>query len=140
MIKKVDTEKEYQDALHIRKTVFIEEQNVPVEDEIDAYETEATHFIAYNDEAKPLATARYRIVDDVVKVERVAVSKAARGLGLGKKLMAYLESEAMQHGYRTFKLGAQTHAIPFYQALGYEPYGEEYIDAGIPHYDMYKKV
>lgn len=95
MIKKVETNQEYNDALSIRKAVFIEEQQVPAEEEIDQFEDSATHFIAYDDHGQPLATARYREVDGVVKVERVAVAKNARGLGLGKnsslswKMMRY---------------------------------------------------
>lgn len=140
MIKKVETEKEYVDALSIRKAVFIDEQQVPSEEEIDQFEQDATHFIAYHHDGQPLATARYRDVDGVVKVERVAVSKHARGLGLGKALITFLENEAQQQGYHEFKLGAQTHAVPFYEALGYRIYGDVFMDANIPHRLMYKKV
>ena len=140
MIKKVETNQEYNDALSIRKAVFIEEQQVPAEEEIDQFEDSATHFIAYDDHGQPLATARYREVKGIVKVERVAVAKNARGLGLGKKLITFLENEAIQQGYLEFKLGAQTHAVPFYESLGYTTYGEIFMDANIPHLNMYKKV
>ncbi|AJC96556.1 GNAT family N-acetyltransferase [Staphylococcus hyicus] len=140
MIKKVESEKEYQDVLSIRMTVFVDEQNVPKEEEIDEFEHISTHFIAYDDNGMALATARYRIVDSIVKVERVAVLKDARGLGVGKQLMLFLENDALQQGYTQFKLGAQTHAIPFYEALGYTAYGDQFLDAGIPHYFMKKQV
>ncbi|MDP4447540.1 GNAT family N-acetyltransferase [Staphylococcus hyicus] len=140
MIKKVESEKEYQDVLSIRMTVFVDEQNVPKEEEIDEFEHISTHFIAYDDNGMALATARYRIVDSIVKVERVAVLKDARGLGVGKQLMLFLENDALQQGYTQFKLGAQTHAISFYEALGYTAYGDQFLDAGIPHYFMKKQV
>lgn len=140
MIKKVESDKEYRDVLSIRMTVFVDEQNVPKEEEIDEFEQTATHFIAYDDNGKALATARYRIVDSIVKVERVAVLKEARGLGLGRQLMLFLEKNALNQGYTHFKLGAQTHAIPFYETLGYAAYGNQFLDGGIPHYFMKKQV
>lgn len=136
----MESEKEYQDVLSIRMTVFVDEQNVPKEEEIDEFEHISTHFIAYDDNGMALATARYRIVDSIVKVERVAVLKDARGLGVGKQLMLFLENDALQQGYTQFKLGAQTHAISFYEALGYTAYGDQFLDAGIPHYFMKKQV
>ncbi|UXU63683.1 GNAT family N-acetyltransferase [Staphylococcus agnetis] len=140
MIKKVESDKEYRDVLSIRMTVFVDEQNVPKEEEIDEFEQTATHFIAYDGNGKALATARYRIVDSIVKVERVAVLKEARGLGLGRQLMLFLEKNALNQGYTHFKLGAQTHAIPFYETLGYAAYGDQFLDGGIPHYFMKKQV
>lgn len=90
MIKKVETNQEYNDALSIRKAVFIEEQQVPAEEEIDQFEDSATHFIAYDDHGQPLATARYREVDGVVKVERVAVAKKCSWIGFRKKTHHFL--------------------------------------------------
>lgn len=140
MIKKVETDQEYQDVLFVRETVFIHEQGVSREEEIDEYEHTAHYFIAYNDNQEPIATARFRNVEGSAKVERVAVLKSARGLGIGKQLMQYLEQEAHKQGYHHFKLGAQTHAIPFYESLGYHTYGEEFLDAGIPHFNMEKHL
>lgn len=131
MIKTVETEQEYQDVLIVRETVFIDEQGVSRDEEIDEHEHTAQYIIAYNDDQQPIATARFRHVEGSAKVERVAVLKSARGLGIGKQLMQYLEQVAYEQGHRHFKLGAQTHAIPFYESLGYHTYGEEFLDAGI---------
>ncbi|ARJ51485.1 GNAT family N-acetyltransferase [Staphylococcus lutrae] len=140
MFKKVENEQEYQDVLKIRKTVFIQEQGVSEEEEIDKYEKTAHYFIAYNDAQQPVGTARYRDVDGSAKIERVAVLKSTRGQGIGKQLMQTLEEEAAQQGFRHFKLGAQTHAVPFYESLGYHTYGEEFMDAGMPHFNMEKHI
>lgn len=138
MIKKVETEHEYEDVLDIRKVVFVEEQGVSLEEEIDEFETTAQYMIAYNDDHQPIATARFRDVNGIAKIERVAVLKTERGQGTGRALMRALEQEAQRQGFHHFKLGAQTHAIPFYESLGYQAYGDQFLDAGIPHYYMEK--
>ena len=140
MIKKVETAREYEDVLDIRKIVFVEEQGVSLEEEIDEFETIAQYMIAYNDDHQPIATARFRDVNGIAKIERVAVLKSERGQGTGKALMRALEQEAQRQGFRHFKLGAQTHSIPFYESLGYQAYGNQFLDAGIPHYYMEKHL
>ncbi|KIX90010.1 acetyltransferase [Staphylococcus microti] len=140
MFKQVTTEKEYQDVLAIREAVFIEEQGVSREEEIDQYETTAHYIIGYDTQGQPMATARYRGVDTTAKIERVAVMKGFRGKGIGKQLILALEQIASDNGYQHFKLGAQTHAIPFYESLGYEAYGDIFMDAGIPHRYMEKYI
>lgn len=140
MFKEVTTEQEYQDVLAIREAVFIDEQGVTREEEFDEYESSAHYFIGYDEDGKPMATARYRGVGSTAKVERVAVMKAYRGRGIGKQLIVALEQIAMEHGYQHFKLGAQTHAIPFYESLGYKAYGDIFMDAGIPHRHMEKYI
>ncbi|QLK85692.1 GNAT family N-acetyltransferase [Staphylococcus sp. 17KM0847] len=140
MFKEVTTKESYQDVLSIREAVFIEEQGVSRDEEIDEYESTAHYIIGYDSEGKPMATARYRSVDDTAKIERVAVMKAYRGQGIGKQLILALEQIAAQHGFSHFKLGAQTHAIPFYESLGYRVYGDTFMDAGIPHRYMSKTL
>ncbi|MCS4486671.1 GNAT family N-acetyltransferase [Staphylococcus americanisciuri] len=140
MFKEVKTAQEYQDVLLIRETVFIEEQGVSREEELDEYEHTAHYIIGYDEEGQPIATARYRGIDDTAKIERVAVMKAYRGKGMGKKVIVAIEQMAIKHGYRHFKLGAQTHAIPFYESLGYQAYGQVFMDAGIPHRHMEKYI
>lgn len=139
MFKAGNDTKLYHDALTIRKEVFIEEQGVPKDLEIDQYEQTCQYIVAYNNHT-PIATARYREVDGCVKVERVAVVRSARGQHVGHHLMEALENDALSKGYRCFKLGAQVQAIPFYEKLGYQTYGDRFMDAGIPHYHMYKSI
>lgn len=138
-VKIVETEKQLEDAFSIRKTVFVEEQEVPLEEEIDQFEEEATHFVLYTNDNIPIATGRLRVVDGYGKVERICVLKEARGSGSGKEIMNSIEEFALEKGLKKFKLNAQTHAIPFYAGLGYEVVSDEFLDAGIPHKTMVKK-
>ncbi|WP_251552440.1 GNAT family N-acetyltransferase [Neobacillus muris] len=138
-VKIAENQTELEDAFSIRKTVFVEEQNVPVEEEIDQYEEDAIHFILYNN-AVPVAAGRFRNVEGFGKVERICVLKDARKLGAGKAIMNKIEAYAKENGFHKLKLNAQTHAIPFYARLGYEVVSEEFLDAGIPHKTMIKTI
>ena len=132
-------QQELEDAFTVRKIVFVEEQNVPVEEEIDQFEDEATHFVMYH-EGLPIAAGRFRAVDGYGKVERICVLKEARKTGAGKKIMDGIENYASQQDIQKLKLNAQTHAIPFYAGLGYEIVSDEFLDAGIPHKTMIKNI
>ncbi|WML38820.1 GNAT family N-acetyltransferase [Neobacillus sp. OS1-2] len=138
-VKIVENQNELEDAFSVRKIVFVEEQNVPLEEEIDQFEDEATHFVMYQ-EGAPVGAGRFRIVDGYGKVERICVMKGARKTGTGKALMNEIESYAQMQGLHKLKLNAQTQAIPFYARLGYEVVSEEFMDAGIPHRTMIKEV
>jgi predicted GNAT family N-acyltransferase len=138
-VKIVENQKELEDAYSVRKTVFVEEQAVPLEEEIDAYENEANHFIMYH-EGAPVGAGRFRFVDGYGKVERICVLKEARKTGAGKAIMSSIENYAREKDIHKLKLNAQTHAIPFYAGLGYEVVSEEFMDAGIPHKTMVKKL
>lgn len=76
----------------------------------------------------------------MLKVERVAVLKEQRGTGAGRGIMEAIEAEARKSGYQGMKLGAQLHARKFYECLGFQAQGEIYLDAGIEHVDMVKKI
>lgn len=138
-VKVVENEQELNDAYSVRKTVFVEEQHVPLEEEIDQYEGDATHFVLYQ-EGTPIGTGRFRILDGYGKVERICVLKEARKQGAGKAIMTEIEQFAKQQELHTLKLNAQTHAIPFYAGLGYEVVSDEFLDAGIPHKTMIKTI
>ncbi|MED1663257.1 GNAT family N-acetyltransferase [Brevibacillus laterosporus] len=142
-IRQVTAEKELQDALHVRRVVFIEEQQVPEDLEIDEYDQlsdPTIHVVAYRNN-EPVATGRLRSHETGVgKIERVAVKQETRGTGLGRDLMNHMEKLAVQQGYSTLKLSAQLHAQPFYEKLGYVGYGEIFDDAGIDHIMMKKQL
>ncbi|HYK72546.1 MAG TPA: GNAT family N-acetyltransferase [Pseudoneobacillus sp.] len=137
--KVVSTEEELQDAFTIRKKVFVEEQNVPLEEEIDQFEDDSTHFVLYNDE-QAIGAGRFRILDGLGKVERICVMEEARGTGAGKEIMLGIEEYAKRLDISSLKLNAQTHAIPFYERLGYVVVSEKFMDAGIPHKTMKKTL
>ncbi|MET3504728.1 GNAT family N-acetyltransferase [Halalkalibacter oceani] len=134
---KVETKQQLDDAFHIRTEVFVKEQKVPMEEEIDQYEEEATHFVVYDDE-QPVGAGRLRFVDGYGKVERICIAESVRGKGVGRLLMEKIEATARGEGAEKMKLNAQRQAERFYEKLGYETVSGEFLDAGIPHVTMVK--
>lgn len=134
------TNQVYLDALSIRYTVFVDEQQVPKALEVDEDEAAAIHFVLY-EEDQPLATLRLLpLSPSQVKLQRMAVQQDARQKSLGKQLILFAENYANEQGYQTITLGAQQTAIPFYEKIGYQPQGEPFMDAGIPHITMHKTI
>ncbi len=130
------TSPEFQYCIEIRIEVFVNEQNVPLEEERDADDAAALHFLALKDGAA-IGTARVVLKYDgaAAKIGRVAVLKSARGLGVGAALIRHIERTVSSSH---FVLDAQTHASTFYERLGYTAIGEEFMEAGIPHFRMIK--
>lgn len=123
-------------CLALRRTVFIEEQRVPEDREIDGLDDGALHLLATQD-GQPIGSARILLSGETGKIGRVCVLPQARGTGLGAALIrAALDVLRVQPGITRAKLGAQTHALGFYEKLGFTAYGPVYDDAGIPHRDM----
>ncbi|WP_284139391.1 MULTISPECIES: GNAT family N-acetyltransferase [unclassified Virgibacillus] len=130
---------EIDDAFYVRMVVFVEEQHVPPEEELDDFDQESIHFIGYENKM-PIVASRLRFVDNYGKLERICVLKEARGKSYGKQMIKEMEAVIEKHGYTRAKLNAQTHAIAFYERLGYTVISEEFIDAGIPHVTMLKEL
>lgn len=122
-------------VLDIRAKVFIEEQGVSEADERDGLDGSAIHLIAFQ-EGIAVGTARLLVHGDTGKIGRVAVLQDQRGTGLGKALILAALKDLRTEGLVQAKLGSQTHAIGFYESLGFTVTGPEYMDAGIPHRDM----
>ena len=120
------------DAKLIREQVFIQEQQIAVEDEWDAEDAVSLHFVVY-DQDQPIATARLLQNNSV---GRVAVLKSHRGTGIGKLLMQQIIQQAKHEQREFLKLSSQVHAMQFYAGLGFKVEGEQYLDCGIPHIDM----
>ncbi|MCM3761630.1 GNAT family N-acetyltransferase [Alkalihalobacillus oceani] len=135
---KVETKQQLDDAFHIRTEVFVKEQKVPLEEEIDQYEETATHFVVYDEDQQPVGAGRLRFVDGYGKVERICIAAAARSKGVGRLLMEKIEATARGEGAGKMKLNAQRQAERFYEKLGYETVSGEFLDAGIPHVTMVK--
>ncbi|MFZ1467966.1 MAG: GNAT family N-acetyltransferase [Paracoccaceae bacterium] len=120
----------------LRRTVFIEEQGVSEADEVDDLDDQAIHLLATAD-GQPLGSARMLILGNTGKIGRVCVLPDHRGQGLGAALIRAALTELRTHpGVTRAKLGAQTHALGFYQGLGFTVTGPEYLDAGIAHRNM----
>ncbi|MCP1187359.1 GNAT family N-acetyltransferase [Paenibacillus sp. 1781tsa1] len=126
----------------IRTAIFVEEQGVPATDEFDAYDTldaEARHILLYVD-GVPAASSRLRIVEQVAKLERICVMLDYRKHGLGRVLIDKLEQMAIAEGLEKAKLHAQVQASGFYERLGYAPASDVFMEDGIPHLLMTKKL
>ncbi|HLR79413.1 MAG TPA: GNAT family N-acetyltransferase [Bacillota bacterium] len=136
-IQIVETNRQREQAERIRMTVFVKEQNVPVELELDEYDQEAIHFIGYQD-GQPIAASRLRFMNQYGKLERICVLKTHRGKSYGQQLIQQMEKEIKKHGYTHAVLHAQTQAIDFYKRIGYIVTSDEFVDAGIPHVTMEK--
>jgi len=139
-VKIVKSKKEYQDALSIRQTVFIDEQQVPAELEIDEHEETSTHFVVYDSNHHPVGAGRLRPKGDKAKVERICVLKERRGEHIGEALMTKLEVVARSKGIKGLILNAQTHAEGFYEKLGYHVTSDLFYEAEIPHVEMQKTI
>ncbi|MGY4714180.1 GNAT family N-acetyltransferase [Bacillus amyloliquefaciens] len=133
------TEKQLNDAIFVRKEVFVKEQHVPEEEEIDQFEDTSEHIVIY-DGGQPVGAGRWRLKDGHGKLERICVMKSHRSSGVGAIIMQALEKAAAAKGADSFILHAQTQAVPFYEKQGYRvTSGEEFLDAGIPHLEMIKE-
>jgi predicted GNAT family N-acyltransferase len=137
----VRTAEEMADALSVRRRVFIEEQAVPEDIEIDEHDadpstvTDCLHVIVYLDGA-PVATGRLLLDgpdDEYPHIGRVAVLAERRRHGVGQALMLALQDLARERGLPGITLAAQTHAIGFYERLGYVVRDDVFLDAGIEH-------
>lgn len=139
-VTRAGTAEERETCFAIRRDVFVEEQKVPATIEYDEYEETALHFLALHGK-NPAATARVRFRDGgrVAKIERLAVRKTMRGLGIGAAVMREIEADAAIVEAAQLVLHAQTYAVPFYERLGYKAEGAEFMEADIPHRLMRKE-
>jgi predicted GNAT family N-acyltransferase len=125
-------------AFLIRRRVFVDEQNVPAEEEYDEFETTSLHFLARVD-GVPAGTARWRRTSNGVKMERFAVLNEYRGQGVGKALVqAVLDSVFSQlpEPVESIYMHAQISAMPLYAGFGFVPTGPQFDECGIMHYKM----
>ena len=139
-IQLVQTPKEKQDAFSVRFSVFVEEQGVPEEIELDEHDDEAIHFICYASSGNPIAASRIRFTDNAGKLERICVVKDYRGHSIGSKLIQLMEETILEKDVHIATLHAQTHATEFYKRLGYRVTSEPFMDAGISHVAMEKHI
>ncbi|MBC2877081.1 MULTISPECIES: GNAT family N-acetyltransferase [Streptomyces] len=145
---------ELEDCFAVRREVFVGEQNIPEAEELDAYDVHAVHLLATGPSG-PVGTVRFLhgeparrkyahagVADDLTAVlGRLAVGRAARGTGLGAALVRAVEEEARRLGLARVYLEAQTHALGFYERLGYAAFGPEFDEgSGIPHRAMSKAL
>ena len=145
MIKILESKEELNLGFALRIKVFVEEQKVPMELELDEKDnSEHTVHIGYFNDNKLIGVARLIDLDkDVIHIGRVVIDKEYRGQGIGRELIIGCENIAQQILKRKIiiELSAQIQAENFYKSLGYNRVNDKiYLDAGIEHVDMRKEI
>ena len=122
---------------NLRIEIFVKEQGVPIENEFDDYDMQVPHLVIFLD-GEAVATGRViPYGEDTVKIGRIAVKKDKRGFHLGEKIVLELLRKSKEDGAKTVCVGAQTHAVGFYEKCGFKLLGTpEYLEENIPHFDM----
>ncbi|HEX5479022.1 MAG TPA: GNAT family N-acetyltransferase, partial [Dehalococcoidia bacterium] len=126
-------------AFAVRIAVFVVEQQIPREEELDDLDAAATHAVGYLD-GTPVAAGRLVADEGYAKIGRMAVLREHRGRGYGAAILDALEREARAAGATRTQLSAQLHAAPFYERAGYVREGDVYDEVGIPHVAMWKAL
>jgi len=131
-IKVVENGDELASAFSVRRSVFIQEQDVPEEEEWDEVDKKATHVIAIDD-GKVVGTGRLMFYEEEARVERIAVLSEYRKKGIGSQITRFLIERAKEKDPSTISANVQTRALDFYGKLGFVPIGNTFLDAGIEH-------
>jgi predicted GNAT family N-acyltransferase len=139
-IRRVASERELEAALDLRHRVFCLEQGVPKHEEIDGRDGEALHLIALDEHGRVVGTCRLLFVDRTVQFSRLAVDAQARRQGIATRLLREADREARVAGVRRIVLHAQTYARDLYTQAGYEERGRVFVEAGIEHVAMEKRL
>lgn len=139
VIRRVAGREELDAALGVRHRVFCVEQGVPKREEIDGRDGDALHLVAVEN-GRVIGTCRLLFVDRTVQFSRLAVDAAARRRGIATRLLQAADAEALAAGARRIVLHAQTYARELYLSHGYEPRGHVFIEAGIEHVAMEKRL
>jgi predicted GNAT family N-acyltransferase len=134
-IKEIDNPSEKETAFEIRRKVFVEEQNVSLEEEYDEFDSTSIHFLAFLGEI-PVGTARIRKTTKGIKLERFAVLKEFRRRTVGSNLVNKLLTKCKNDIDSKVYLYAQVSAQLFYEKLEFRPVGEKFLEAGIIHIEM----
>ena len=123
------------EPLAIRQEVFVKEQQISEEEEFDGYDTQSLHLIVYVDE-QPATTGRIWHDGKAFHIGRLAVLKKFRGQKIGDLALRLLLYKSFSMGAEVVEISAQTYIVPLYKKFGFKEYGEEYMEAGIPHIFM----
>ena len=139
-IKLVTTEKELESAIAVRFRVFVAEQSIPAEEELDEEDAMATHAIAcYGEEVVGTGRWVWR-TDGAAQIGRMAVDIQWRRKGVGGRILEFLEQSAREQGLIHALLHAQEYVKVFYANHGYQEQGEPFLEVDIPHVEMRKDL
>lgn len=139
-VRRIRDESELEQALALRREVFVAEQGVPVEEELDGRDGEAIQLVAVDADGLVQATCRLLADEAGMRVGRLCVRADRRRQGLGAALLAEAEREARAAGASVLAMHAQVTAMPLYERIGYVPVGEPFDEAGIEHLAMEKTL
>lgn len=140
IVKRLDSDDEFEAIKVIRSRVFIEEQGISPDLEIDEFDGAALHAVAYFS-GNIVGTGRLIIDNDTeARIGRMAVESSLRGHGIGSAILGFLENEALKLGIKTVILHAQNYVKEFYVNSGYHEHGDAFMEAGILHIEMRKAI
>lgn len=122
---------------NIRQQVFVKEQKVPLDMELDEHDAHCNHLLAFDANGVPVGTVR--LLPDG-HIGRMAVLAKFRGKGIGSRLLTDIIRLAKAKGLREVSLHAQIHAVGFYEQHHFHAVGEEFMEAGIAHVQMQRKL
>ncbi len=130
---------ELEQALALREQVFCVEQGVELGADRDGLDDSAIQLVAI-EEGRVIGTCRVLVEDEIGRLGRMAVEARSRGRGVGQAILASAERSAREAGARLMRLHAQRYVEDLYAAAGYAPYGEPFVEEGIPHVSMEKAL
>lgn len=134
-VRPVQTSHERKQAIALRRRVFVEEQGVPENDELDGRDDDGLHLVGVDGD-QVIATCRLVFAGTTVQLSRLAVEPGHRRDGIASRLLDAAEAETRAGGARRIVLHAQTYARELYDAKGYRPRGPTFVEAGIEHVAM----
>ena len=117
----------------VRRAVFVEEQNIPESIDFDGSDPDFIHVLAFDKDGRPVGTAR---INHKGKIGRMAVLKNYRRQGIGRKMIQALMDYGRKNSITDFHVSSQVTATGFYEKIGFEPFGEEFLEANIKHINM----
>ena len=137
---RVATGEDWPEVVDLRTRVFVDEQGVPPEIERDDRDATAVHVLSRDPSGRVVATGRLLVDGDRAVIGRMAADASVRGRGHGAAVLAELHRQAVLRGVREVELHAQVTARGFYERAGYVAVGDEYLEAGISHVTMVRRL
>jgi predicted GNAT family N-acyltransferase len=138
-VRRPRTEQELEAALSLRERVFCGEQGVSVQADRDGRDLEATHIVAVEDD-RVIGTCRLLLSGPVARLGRLAVEPGRRGNGVAAAILGEADCVARDGGAQTVSLHAQTYALQLYRRAGYTEQGSRFVEEGIEHVSMEKRL
>lgn len=138
--KFAENERELKEAFEVRKRVFVEEQSIAENLELDDHDREALHMVVKDGE-RVVGTARVLfLANNQAKIERMAILKPFRRKGIGRRIISFLNEELIKRQVEQVVLHAQHTVVDFYKSCGFEKSGSPFWEAGIKHIKMQKQL